>query len=123
MIDSKIQPPPPIYRSGTSDVEIEAAAAKAALKNKRSVTFWQWFILVVSLGGWELATRVKLLDVFFYSMPTAILSRLYEWMTEGIDGVSLWYHLWVTMEESLLGFFTGAIAGIVIGVALGRNKK
>lgn len=120
---SKTQPTPTIYRPGTSDAEIEASAAKAALKNKRSVSFWRWLILVVFLGGWELASRVKLLDDFFYSKPTAILSRLYEWMTEGIDGVSLWYHLWVTMEESLLGFFTGAVAGILIGVALGRNKK
>jgi NitT/TauT family transport system permease protein len=26
------------------------------------------------------------------------------------------------MEESLIGFFTGAIAGIVVGIALGRNR-
>jgi NitT/TauT family transport system permease protein len=123
MIESNIQTTPPIYRPGTSDAEVEASAAKASQKRKREVNFWQWLILVVFLGGWELATRVKLLDDFFYSKPTAILSRLYEWMTEGIDGISLWYHLWVTMEESLLGFFTGAVAGILIGVALGRNKK
>ncbi|SFH68111.1 NitT/TauT family transport system permease protein [Collimonas sp. OK307] len=123
MTESIIQADNSIYSPGTSDVEIEAAAARAALKNKRSVTFWRWLILVVFLGGWEFGTRYKLLDDFFYSKPTSILQRLYEWMTEGIDGVSLWYHLWVTMEESLLGFFTGAIAGILIGVALGRNKK
>ncbi|SFA73811.1 NitT/TauT family transport system permease protein [Collimonas sp. OK607] len=123
MTESIIQATNSIYSPGTSDVEIEAAAAKAALKNKRSVNFWRWLILIVFLGGWELGTRYKLLDDFFYSKPSSILQRLYEWMTEGIDGVSLWYHLWVTMEESLLGFFTGAIAGILIGVALGRNKK
>ncbi|GAC1317941.1 MAG: ABC transporter permease [Collimonas sp.] len=123
MTESIIQADNSVYSPGTSDAEIEASAAKAALKNKRSVNFWRWFILIVFLGGWEFGTRFKLLDDFFYSKPSSILQRLYEWMTEGIDGVSLWYHLWVTMEESLLGFFTGAIAGILIGVALGRNKK
>jgi NitT/TauT family transport system permease protein len=122
MTESTIQTTIPIFRAGTSDAEIEAAAARATLKRKRMVAFWRWLILCVFLGGWEIAARVKIVDEFFFSSPTAILRRLYEWMTEGIDGISLWYHLWVTMEESLLGFFTGAVAGILIGVALGRNR-
>src|SRR6478735_1112914 len=38
--------------------------------------------------------------------------------TEG----SLWYNLGVTMEEALIGFFGGSIAGVVVGIGLGRNK-
>jgi len=41
---------------------------------------------------------------------------------EGTSEGRLWYHLWVTMEESLLGFFSGAIAGVIAGIALGRNR-
>ena len=63
-----------------------------------------------------------MIDEFFYSSPIAIFTRLIEWGSEGVDGISLWYHLWVTMEEALLGFFTGSIAGILTGVALGRNR-
>jgi NitT/TauT family transport system permease protein len=43
-------------------------------------------------------------------------------IVEGTSEGPLWYHLWVTMEESLIGFFTGAIAGTVVGVALGRSR-
>ncbi|MES2259517.1 MAG: ABC transporter permease [Pseudomonadota bacterium] len=121
-MESTLTSPLPVYRAGTSDAEIEAAAARSVLHRKRLVAFWRWLILIVTVGGWELATRAHVLDPFFYSSPGAILERLYEWATEGIDGVSLWYHLWVTMEESLLGFFSGSIAGILIGVALGRNR-
>lgn len=122
MSETTLSTATPVFRSGTSVAEIEAAAALAMRRRARTVTFWRWLILIVFMGGWELASRTKLIDEFFYSSPLAILSRLYEWTTEGVDGVSLWYHLWVTMEESLLGFFTGGIAGIIIGVALGRNR-
>ena len=122
MIDSTIPSTPPVYRAGTSDAEIEAAAAKAAQKRRNAVSAWRWTILIGFLGGWELLSRSKLIDDFFYSSPLAISHRLVEWIVDGIDGVSLWYHLYVTMLESLLGFFTGAIAGILIGVALGRNR-
>jgi NitT/TauT family transport system permease protein len=119
LIDVSIKPE--AIRPGTSNREIEAAAALAARNRRRTVLFWRWAILVAVLGGWEIASRTELIDVFFFSRPTDIVARLYDWFTEGADGVSLWYHLWVTMEESLIGFFTGSIAGVIIGVALGRN--
>jgi NitT/TauT family transport system permease protein len=113
---------PYIFQPGTSDAEIEAAAKLAIQKRKWTVYFWRFFILLVSLGGWEIAVKWKLIDVFFFSSPIAIAERLVEWITEGTSEGPLWYHLWVTMEESLLGFFTGSIAGIVAGISLGRNR-
>jgi len=111
-----------IFQPGTSDAEIEAKAAKAARQRISAVYFWRYFILVFFLGGWELAVKVKLLDPFFFSSPSAIVMRLVEWIVDGTSEGPLWYHLWVTMEESLLGFFSGSIAGIVAGIALGRNR-
>ena len=122
MSESTLQPAARIYRPGTSDAEIEAAAAKAARKRKNTVNAWRWGILVVFLGGWQLLSQTKIIDEFFYSSPLAITERLIEWFTQGVDGVSIWYHLYVTMLESCLGFFTGAIGGILLGVALGRNR-
>jgi NitT/TauT family transport system permease protein len=111
-----------IFQPGTSDAEIEAVAARAARKRLFTVYFWRYFILIVFLGGWELLSRTKLIDEFFFSRPSAIMARLWEWTTEGTSEGPLWFHLWVTMEESLLGFFTGSVAGVVAGIALGRNR-
>lgn len=111
-----------VYKLGTSDAEIEAKAAQAARKRKFTVYFWRYFILIFFLGGWELSVKYKLMDVFFFSSPSDVVLRLVEWMTEGTSEGPLWFHLWVTMEESLLGFFSGSIAGIVAGIALGRNR-
>jgi len=107
---------------GTTAAEIEAAAAAAARRRKQVVYFWRYLILVVFLGGWELLSRTKLIDEFFFSKPSDIVARLYTWTMEGTSEGPLWYHLWVTMEESVLGFLTGAIAGIVAGIAMGRNR-
>jgi len=114
--------PATIFRPGTSDAEIEAATALAARRRHRTVLFWRYAILLAFLGGWELASRSGLIDEFFFSKPSDIAVRLYEWVTEGTSEGPLWYHLWVTMEEALIGFFTGSIAGIVVGIALGRSR-
>ena len=114
--------PATVFRPGTSDAEIEATAARAARNRRRQVLVWRYVILLVLLGGWELASRTELIDEFFFSKPSDIAVRLYDWVTEGTSEGPLWYHLWVTMEEALIGFFTGSAAGIVVGIALGRNR-
>jgi len=122
MSELMTQPPGVIYRPGTSDAEIEAAAASAERRRKRTVRAWQVLLLVVLLGGWELLARAKIIDVFFFSSPSAIAARLYDWIVHGANGTPLWFHVWVTIEEALLGFFSGFILGILAGVALGRNR-
>ncbi|WP_342618540.1 ABC transporter permease [Rhodoferax sp. GW822-FHT02A01] len=109
-------------QAGTSDAEIELAAAKKIRRRTQTVYFWRFAILIVFLASWEWLSRSKLIDEFFYSRPSTIWERLYEWATVGTSEGPLWYHLWVTMEESLLGFFTGSVAGIVVGIALGRKR-
>ena len=103
-------------------VELEAKAQAIKSSYKLKVYFWRSLILVVFLGAWEIAGRTGAADPFRYSMPSAIWARLIEWITEGTSEGPLWYHLWVTMEESLLGFFSGSIIGVIAGIALGRNQ-
>jgi NitT/TauT family transport system permease protein len=111
-----------VYPPGTSDAEIEAAARHAAVVYKRKVIFWRLAILAGMLGFWEVAARTGVIDSFFYSYPSAIAVRLWELVTEGTDEASLWYHLWITMEEAMIGFLFGSVFGIAFGVALGRNR-
>ncbi|MDR3376090.1 MAG: ABC transporter permease [Ancalomicrobiaceae bacterium] len=111
-----------IYAPGTSDAEIEAAAIAASRRHRLLVLAWRLGILAALLSLWEGAARSGVIDAFFYSYPTAIAARLCELIVEGTDEASLWYHLWLTMEEAIIGFFTGSALGIVCGVALGRNK-
>ena len=111
-----------ILIASVPDRDVEQATAVASSRYRRNVLMWRAAILVAFLGSWELAGRANWIDPFFYAMPSTIAGRLIDWTTEGTSEGPLWYHLWVTMEEALIGFFTGAIAGIVIGIALGRNR-
>lgn len=111
-----------VFRPGTSDAEIEAAALKSIKRRKQTVLFWQIAILVAALGLWELSSNMLWIDPFFYASPSAIVERLYDWAVNGTTEGSLWYNLWVTMEEALIGFFAGSIAGVLVGVGLGRNR-
>ena len=127
------------YRAGTSDAEIESAAALAIAERKRRVLAWRLAILFLLLGSWELFSRTgeakdyfwgmaeggrphaSVIDPFFFSSPSRVVARIYEWVTEGTMLGSIWYQIWVTFEEAALGFLAGALAGILAGIALGRN--
>jgi len=77
-------------------------------------------VVVIFLGGWEFLVRVKVIDSFFWGQPTGIIAQLWTWITEGTSQGPLWQQIAVTLEETLLGFFTGAALGILIGIALAR---
>jgi NitT/TauT family transport system permease protein len=79
-------------------------------------------ILVVTLGAWELGARAGWIDPFFFSMPSQIADQIWVWATEGTSQGSLWKQILVTMEETVTGFLIGAVAGVIAGIALGRNK-
>jgi len=79
------------------------------------------FLVVLWLGSWEIAARTAI-DPFYYSMPSQIWSRLVDWFTNGTSQGSIWANIAVTLEEAVLGFAIGTIAGVVLGVLLGRSR-
>jgi NitT/TauT family transport system permease protein len=110
------------YAPGTSDAEIEAAARGATRTRQVKVIVWRLVVLAILLGSWEISARFAWIDPFFYSFPSEIIMRMWEFIQEGSDGVSLWIHLYYTLTAALIGFLLGSLAGIVCGIALGRNR-
>lgn len=105
-----------------AQAEAEAAAQRLMRRRARLVNFWRIAVLVIILGGWELAARLHWIDPFFYSMPTLIVAQIYTWIVHGTSQGPLWQQVLVTLEETVLGFLIGAAGGIVCGILLGRNK-
>jgi NitT/TauT family transport system permease protein len=79
-------------------------------------------LLVVIIGGWELATRIGIVDSFFWGRPSGIWTQLVIWVTQGTAQGPLWEQIAVTIEEAVLGFVIGAVLGVVFGIVLGRNR-
>jgi NitT/TauT family transport system permease protein len=114
-----------VLPSSLSDAALarESEVAQAAIRaRRRLIISLRLIVLVVALGGWEIAARFKWIDPFFYSMPTMIWDQLVEWTRDGTSQGSLWMQVAVTLEETVIGFLIGSIAGIFCGILLGRNK-
>jgi NitT/TauT family transport system permease protein len=69
-------------------------------------------VFVVMVAAWELAVRVELLNKFAAPAPSVIAH----------DSVSLlgqrflWSAVWLTLEETLIGFAVGVVAGFLVGM-------
>jgi NitT/TauT family transport system permease protein len=82
----------------------------------------QVLVAVVAIGAWQLLTSVELFGVvvlppFFFSRPGDVAMQIVKWFAEG----SIWRHLWITLEESILAFAIGSIGGVLIGFWFARK--
>ncbi|MBO0907915.1 ABC transporter permease [Arthrobacter sunyaminii] len=81
-----------------------------------SIRLGQLAITITVLGSWELLARAGIIDEFFFPLPSDILVTVWEWISTGY----VFPHLWVTMQEAILAFITGAAAGLFLGFLLAR---
>ncbi|MFD1561756.1 ABC transporter permease [Paraburkholderia silviterrae] len=102
--------------------QVERMAQRRIRQRHALVIGLRVLVLVVVLGGWELAGRNKWIDPFFFSMPSLIFQQIVDWFVNGTSQGPLLLQVWVTLEETVLGFLIGAAGGVVCGVLLGRNK-
>ncbi|RQT70252.1 ABC transporter permease [Burkholderia cepacia] len=101
----------------------ESRAAQTRLRRRRQLIIGlRIAVLVIVLGGWELAARLKWIDPFFFSQPTLIFAQIQDWFVNGTSQGPLLTQVWVTLEETTIGFLIGSVAGVICGIVLGRNK-
>ncbi|HCJ34980.1 MAG TPA: ABC transporter permease [Ktedonobacter sp.] len=106
----------------TSESQGVSSATAARRRHSIVVNILRVLLLVVLIGGWELATRVGIIDHFFWGQPSGIWAQIVTWVTQGTAQGPLWEQIAVTLEEAIIGFVIGAVLGIVFGVVLGRNR-
>jgi len=98
-------------------------SATAAVRHRRMVVnTLRILLLVVIIGGWELTTRIGIVDPFFWGRPSGIWAQLVTWVTQGTAQGPLWEQIAATLEETVLGFVVGVVLGVIFGVVLGRNR-
>ena len=109
-------------RAATSEANISLSAKARARRRYTLVVTLRIALLVVFLAGWEISTRFGWIDPFFFAQPSGIGAQIWTWIQEGTSQGPLWEQIWVTLEETVLGFAIGAATGVLAGVLLGRNK-
>ena len=90
--------------------------------NRAKLLALQALVMVVFLGIWHLVTTTSLFGEvkttqFFFSTPVAVLSRTWTQLT----GTEIYWHLGITLTETVLAFVIGSAAGILFGFAFARN--
>ena len=74
-------------------------------------------ILILILGLWELLARLGVIDTFIMSSP----SRIFATIGELYSGGNLFYHIFTTLYEAIIGFLIATIGGTLIAIVLWWN--
>ena len=102
--------------------EISSAQAeylRLCQKEKRFIRSWQWIIMLLFLGFWEVGARTGLINAFVFSSPSRVLDTVVSMAKDG----SLWYHTGITLAETFLSFFLILFFGIGIAILLWWNTR
>jgi NitT/TauT family transport system permease protein len=71
-------------------------------------------ILLIWFGLWELAARMKCIDVLLFSYPSKVFALLYEKLMDG----SLLPHVGATVLETFVGFILGTLVGTALAALI-----
>lgn len=89
-------------------------------KNRRLTRLlWPGITLLVLIGLWEVASLTELVDPIIVPPPSDIATAFVDLAQQGY----FWEALWVTMQETLLGFLIGCGVGWLAGSAIGLSER
>ena len=83
-------------------------------RERRFVRSWQWIIMILFLGVWELGARLGLINAFVFSSPSGVAATIYSMAEDG----SLWYHAGITLAETFLSFFAVTLLSVIAAIGL-----
>ena len=93
--------------------------SEAKKVSRAEIYFWRLGLLLAFLALWEVATRRGWVDPFFVSRPSTLAALIVEWIASGF----IFRHLWVTMQETIIGFLLGTVLGVTVGFLFARWEK
>lgn len=80
----------------------------------RQVLATQLLLLLSLIGLWELAGRLRWIDVLIFSYPSKVGAQI---MKDIVTG-ELWPHLFMTVGETVVGFLLGTLVGTFIAILI-----
>ncbi|WP_335978335.1 ABC transporter permease [Streptomyces sp. CA2R106] len=98
------------------------AVRRARIRRRVLVNLTRAALLVLFVGLWQVLASSGTIDRFYFGEPSGICSKLWDWVRHGTSQGSLWDQVWVTLEETLMGFGIGVLGGVVLGILLGRLR-
>jgi len=94
---------------------------------KRRLWPVQLALLAVIFAAWQVLTQPGLVPpfvwenpdraAFFFGEPLKMFQAIWAWFADG----TIYRHLWVTLEETVLAFLIGSLLGLAFGLWLGLS--
>ena len=97
-----------------AESEAHRAYLAGLKRQKRRVTALRLAILIGFILVWEAAARLGLINDFIFSSPSRVAATVGRLYSSG----ELFYHIGVTMLETVLGFTIGTLAGTLLAAAM-----
>lgn len=91
---------------------------KYLVKNKR-IRIYQLIIIIGFIGAWEVTTYLKILDSFVFSSPSRVTRTFIDMAEDG----SIFYHMGITLAETLISFVFVIVIGLLMAVLLWWNDS
>ncbi len=88
-------------------------------KDKLLVLFCQIALFLLFLGLWQLLADFGVIDPFFFSSPSRIVSTIIDLGKGG----NLWIHIWTSLYETIIGFVIATTLGVLIAILLWWSEK
>lgn len=94
------------------------AYLKKQRRKKIIIAVSRWLVLFVLLGLWELCAYLEWADPYITSSP----SRVWLTLVDLNNKNTLFYHIGITLMETVAGFIIAAVLGYIIAVALWSSE-
>lgn len=75
-------------------------------------------LLLVLLAGWQWYVTVAGVSAFILPPPTAVWTGF----VDLVQMPSTWRHVWITVWETVAGFVIATVAGVLLGVPVGKLR-
>ena len=101
-------------------------SSKNIMRKERSASVYtaiSIITLVVFFGFWEMVPRIGLVPSNMLAPPSDVVLRFIDKLTNmNPDESLLMTHVWVSLQEALIGYILALVIGIPLGLAMGWFK-
>ncbi|WP_344911488.1 ABC transporter permease [Amphibacillus indicireducens] len=89
------------------------------VKEKRIIKSAQLLIFIGFFVVWEVCSRINWIDPLIFSSP----SRISKLLADNLINGSLWFHMRITIFETLAGFLIGTFIGVILAFLLWYSER
>jgi NitT/TauT family transport system permease protein len=91
---------------------------RAYARIQRLTAIGRWGFGIAAIVLWEVLTRIKVVDPYYFSSPSLIATSAYKAFTQG----TLWADIAYTSSTTISGFIGGVLIGAAIGLSTWWSK-